>query len=150
MQVFVRAGRGDLKTLSKVAGVPATLAYIIAGAVAIVIAYGLLTAIARRRRDLAILKVMGFVRGQVRRAVAWQASALTFFSIAIAIPIGITVGRYGWRLFADQFGVVPDPVVPPYLLGMLIPLGLILANLIAIIPARAAARTKPALVLREE
>jgi ABC-type lipoprotein release transport system permease subunit len=53
-------------------------------------------------------------------------------------------------LFADQFGVVPDPVVPPYLLGMLIPLGLILANLIAIIPARAAARTKPALVLREE
>ena len=129
---------------------PTTLAYIIGAAAAIVIAYALLTAIARRRRDLAILKVIGFVRGQVRRAVAWQASALTVLSVAIAIPIGIILGRYGWRLFADQFGVVPDPAVPLYLMVALLPSALVLANLIAIIPGGAAARTKPALVLREE
>jgi putative ABC transport system permease protein len=150
MQVFLRSSRADLAALSKVAGMPTTLAYIIGAAAAIVIAYALLTAIARRRRDLAILKVIGFVRGQVRRAVAWQASALTVVSVAIAIPIGIILGRYGWRLFADQFGVVPDPAVPLYLIVTLIPFALVLANLIAIIPAGAAARTKPALVLREE
>ena len=68
----------------------------------------------------------------------------------IAIPIGIILGRYGWRLFADQFGVVPDPAVPLYLMVALLPSALVLANLIAIIPGGAAARTKPALVLREE
>jgi cell division protein FtsX len=150
MQVFLRSSRADLAALSKVAGMPTTLAYIIGAAAAIVIAYALLTAIARRRRDLAILKVIGFVRGQVRRAVAWQASALTVLSVGVAIPVGIILGRYGWRLFADQFGVVPEPAVPLYLTVALIPFALVLANLIAIIPAGAAARTKPALVLREE
>jgi ABC-type antimicrobial peptide transport system permease subunit len=150
MQVFLRSSRADLAALSKVAGVPTMLAYIIGAAAAIVIAYALLTAIARRRRDLAILKVIGFVRGQVRRAVAWQASALTALSVAVAIPAGIILGRYGWRLFADQFGVVPDPAVPLYLMVTLIPFALVLANLIAIFPGGAAARTKPALVLREE
>jgi len=150
VQVFLRSSRADLNALSKVAQLPTTLSYILGIAAAIVLAYALLTAISRRRRDLAILKVFGFVRGQVRRTVAWHASGLTFVAALVGLPVGIVLGRYGWSVFADQFGVVPEPAVPLLFLVSLVPAAVILANVIAVIPAQAAAATKPAIVLREE
>jgi len=150
MQVFLRSSRADLNALSKVAQLPATMSYILGVTAAIVLAYALLTAISRRRRDLAILKVFGFVRGQVRRTVAWHASVLTFIAAAIGLPVGIALGRYAWGFLADQFGVVPSPAVPLLFLAALIPAAVLLANVIAVVPARAAALTKPALVLRAE
>src|SRR5439155_20129368 len=55
-----------------------TLPYVLAGLLGLLalatIAHALVTSVRRRRRDLAILKTLGFVRSQVRGAVAWQAS----------------------------------------------------------------------------
>jgi hypothetical protein len=53
-------------------------------------------------------------------------------------------------LFANQIGVLPVPIVdlPPLLLA--IPVTLLLANLIALIPGRLAAATRPAAVFRAE
>jgi ABC-type lipoprotein release transport system permease subunit len=106
--------------------------------------------IRRRRRDLAILKTLGFDRGQVRAAVAWQATTLAGIGVIVGVPLGIVVGRVAWQLVADDLGVGDTTSVPVLRLVVVAALAIVLANLIAWFPARSAARTRPAIVLRSE
>ena len=85
------------------------------------LAHTLVTA-TRRRRDLAILKTLGFVRPQVRGTLAWQATTLAAVALLIGLPTGIAAGRWGWRIFAGQLGVLPDPEVPPLAIFIAVPL----------------------------
>jgi predicted lysophospholipase L1 biosynthesis ABC-type transport system permease subunit len=130
--------------------VPLALSGILALAAVMTLAHVLVSSVRRRRRDLAVLKTLGFVRRQVSATVAWQATTLTGISLLIGLPLGVAVGRWAWTLFANTIGVVPVPVVdlPPLLLA--IPVTLLLANLIALVPGRLAAATRPAAVLRSE
>ena len=59
------------------------------------------------------------------------------------MPLGLIAGRWAWILFAGQVAIVPAPVISPLTL-LAFPAVLLLANAIAAIPARAAARTQPA------
>src|SRR5439155_19114712 len=117
-------------------------------AAAAALAHVLVSAVRRRRRDLAILKTIGFARGQVQATVAWQATVFVAVALVLGIPLGIAAGRWWWALFAARMGIVPDPVVPLTVIGALVPAGLLIANLVAVIPARIAARTRPSVVLR--
>jgi predicted lysophospholipase L1 biosynthesis ABC-type transport system permease subunit len=110
----------------------------------------LVTSIRRRRRELAILKALGFERKQISRMVAWQATTIVALGALIGVPLGIAAGRWGWMIFAEDLGVVPDSMVPLVPMLILVPAALILANLIAAPPAAIAARTPPAAVLRTE
>lgn len=114
-----------------------------------IIAHTLLTSVRRRRRDLAILKTIGFTTRQVRATVAWQATALAGAGLIAGVPLGLLAGRWAWILFAGQIAIVPAPVISPLTL-LAVPAVLAAANAIAAIPARAAARTQPATVLRTE
>ena len=130
--------------------VPLALSGLLALAAIGTLVHVLVTSIRRRRRDLAILKTLGFVRRQISATVAWQASTLAGIALLIGLPLGVAVGRWGWTLFANSIGVLPVPVVdlPPLLL--IVPVALLLANLIALIPGRLAAATRPAAVFRAE
>ena len=130
--------------------IPLALSGLLALAAIGTLAHVLVTSIRRRRRDLAMLKTLGFVRRQVSATVAWQATTLASIALLIGLPLGVAVGRWGWTLFADAIGVLPVPVVdlPPLLLA--IPATLLLANLIALFPGRLAAATRPAAVFRAE
>jgi len=99
----------------------------------------LVSAVRRRRPDLAILKTVGFVEAQV----------LTLFALLVGIPLGVAAGRRSWSAFADDLGTVPEPVVP-LLVSLTVPLAVLVANAVAALPARAAARTRPAMILRSE
>jgi putative ABC transport system permease protein len=114
------------------------------------IAHLLLTSVRRRRRDFAVLRTLGFTRRQVRSAVSWQAGALTGAALGIGIPAGILCGRLAWRVFADQLGIPPAPVVPLETLGVLVLVALALALAIAAVPGESAARAQPAHILRSE
>ena len=144
------AGPLDLVNFGRVKNLPLILAGLLALLASATLVHALVTAITRRRRDLAILKTLGFVRRQVKASVAWQATTLAGVAIAIGVPIGIVLGRALWTVLANDIGVVPSPRsgLAPNLL--LIPLGIALANVIALIPARSASRTQPAVVLRTE
>lgn len=72
----------------------------------------LVTSIRGRRRDLAILKTLGFVRGQVARTVAWQATTLMAVALIFGVPFDVVAGRGAWTLLAHQLGVLPEPVIP--------------------------------------
>jgi hypothetical protein len=129
---------------------PALLvAGLVLGAIA-ALALTLVASVRQRRRDLALLKTIGFVRRQLAAAVAWQATTAAVVGIVIGIPLGIVVGRWLWDLFAEQINAVPYPTVSVASV-VLVALGtVLLANLVAALPARSAARTATAIMLRAE
>jgi predicted lysophospholipase L1 biosynthesis ABC-type transport system permease subunit len=139
----------EVRDLSGVTGMPLALALVLMLLASGIIAHTLLTSVRRRRRELAILKTLGFVARQVQSTVAWQATAIAGVSLIAGLPLGLLAGRWAWILLADQVAIVPAPVISPLLL-LAIPAVLVLANAIAAIPARSAARTQPAVVLRTE
>jgi ABC-type lipoprotein release transport system permease subunit len=129
---------------------PLVLSALVVAIAAGALAHTLLMSIRRRRRDLAVLKTLGFDRRQVLATVAWQATTFAALGLVVGIPVGIAAGRWTWNLVADELGVVPEPVTPVPLILLVIPAAVLLANLVAAVPARMAARTRPALVLRAE
>ncbi len=121
-------------------------------AVGAVVALGLTlgASVRRRRRDIALLKTLGFTRRQLAVAVAWQASVAAIVGIVLGVPVGIAFGRWLWDLFARAIYAVPSPTVPA-LEVVLVALGaLVVANLVAALPGQMAARTPTAVVLRAE
>jgi hypothetical protein len=139
-----------LAGLVHVKELPVLLALLLALAGAATLSHTLVTSIRRRRRDLAILKTLGFVRRQVSAAVAWQSTTVAVLALLLGIPVGIAAGRLVWTVFADSLGVVPEPVVALGGTLLLVPAVLIVSNLIAALPARSAGRTRPAIELRSE
>jgi hypothetical protein len=139
----------EVRNLRQVDGLPLALALLL-GLLAIgTVAHTLVTSVRRRRQDLAILKVVGFVRGQVRAAVAWQATAIALAGLLVGLPLGAAAGRWAWLAFAGQFGIRPVPVLSPLVL-LAAPAVLLLANAAAALPGRSAAATRPAVTLRAE
>jgi ABC-type lipoprotein release transport system permease subunit len=120
-----------------------------AGAVA-ALGLTLVASVRRRRRDFALLKTLGFTRRQIAAAVAWQSTVIAAAGLVIGVPLGIAAGRWLWLLFARQLSAVPDPVIPAVSIALAALAAVILANLVAAIPGRSAARTRAALVLRSE
>jgi predicted lysophospholipase L1 biosynthesis ABC-type transport system permease subunit len=114
------------------------------------LAHTLVSSTRSRRHDLAILKTLGFVRRQVRHAIAWQATMIAAIALLIGLPTGVAAGRWAWRVFAAQLGVLPEPAAPLITILIAIPAALALANLVAAAPGRAAARAQPATILRSE
>ena len=129
---------------------PALVAALLAATAAGALAHALVTSVRRRRRELAILKTLGFVRSQVMAAVAWQATMIAALALLVGLPLGVAFGRFLWNVFAEELGVVPEAVVPAWPILLLVPATLLLANLVAAIPGRMAAHTRPALALRAE
>jgi hypothetical protein len=131
-----------------------TMPVILAGGVAAgtVAALGLtlVASVRRRRRDFALLKTLGFTRRQLAAAVAWQSTVIAAAGLVIGVPLGIAAGRWLWLLFARELSAVPDPVVPAASIALAALAALILANVVAALPGRHAARTPAALLLRAE
>ena len=126
------------------------LAGVLGGLAVATVGHTLVTTIRRRRRDLAVLKTMGFQRRQVSAAVAWQATTFAAAAALIGLPVGVALGRVAWLALADQLGIVPDvatPVVGVVLVG---PAMVLIANLIALVPGWLAGRIPPAVALRAE
>jgi hypothetical protein len=140
----------DVVDFGQVRDLPQLLAGLLAAVATLTLAHLLVTAVRRRRRDLAVLKTLGFVPRQVSAAVAWQATALSVLALLVGIPVGIAAGRLIWSVVANSIGVVVEPSVPWVWVGVVVPATLLIANLVAAGPAAAAARVAPSTVLRSE
>jgi len=149
-QIILPQRPTDLVNFGQVQNLPLLLAGLVAVLAAATLAHTLVTSIRRRRRDLAILKMLGFVPAQVRWAVTWQATTFVSAALLIGLPVGIAVGRVIWTVFAHQLGTPAEPVTPSLRLLLTIPAAVVLANLIAVIPAVMAGRMTPAPALRAE
>jgi len=141
---------GDIKNYAAIRDTPLTLAAVLGVLAVGTLAHVLLTGVRRRRRDLAVLKTLGFTRGEVLRTVSWEASALAAAALLAGIPLGVIAGRVAWALFADATGIASQATVNVPLVLLAIPATLLLANGIAAWPGWTAARLRPATVLRAE
>jgi hypothetical protein len=112
------------------------------------LAHLLVVSVARRRREIGLLKVLGFVNRQVAAAVSWQATTLALIGIVVGVPLGVVAGQAVWNAFANNMGAVPVSVVPTWLVVTLAVGVLVVANLLAIGPALVATRSKPARLLQ--
>jgi ABC-type antimicrobial peptide transport system permease subunit len=86
----------------------------------------------------------------VALCVTWQTTTVALIGIAIGVPLGIAAGRAIWSAFADFLGVATPPVITVWLIVALAAATLFVANLLAVIPALVAARSRPASLLRTE
>ncbi len=114
------------------------------------LALTLMASVRRRRRDLALLKALGFTRRQLASTIAWQSTIAMLIGVAIGIPVGIAAGRSLWDLFAGEIHAVPAPSVPTSSVALIVVGSLVLANLVAWVPGVVAARTRTADLLRAE
>jgi hypothetical protein len=130
-------------------GTPAVLAGVLAVLGLGVLAQFTVASARRRRRDYAILKVLGLRRGQLRSVALWQASAVTAAAVVIGVPLGIAAGRWAWQAFATQAGLSGDAVTPLTVLW-LIPAVLAAAALVALPAARRVAALPAMVTLRTE
>jgi hypothetical protein len=140
----------EVSDLGRVHGAPAVIGAGLGLAAAAALAHLLLTSVRRRRRDLALFKTLGFTRMQVQAAIFWQATTIAAIGVLIGLPLGLALGRFGWNLYADNLGVASEPIVPVGLSALLLPAAIVLANVVAAVPAWRAAATRPAVVLRVE
>jgi ABC-type lipoprotein release transport system permease subunit len=110
----------------------------------------LLASVRRRRRDLALLKTLGFTRGQLASTVTWQSTVAVAIGLVVGIPLGVYLGRALWIQFAHEIHAVPTPTISVLALLAVAAGGLVLAVVVALVPARVAARTPAAVLLRAD
>ncbi len=139
----------DIENIGQVDRFPAAVAGLLAAVALGSLANTLVSAIRRRRREFALLKTFGFVGRQVRATVLVQATTLVVIGLVGGVPLGIVLGRWTWHVLAGQIGVVPVPVTPVSELLLLVPAALALGVIVAVLPARSAARTPVADSLKD-
>ena len=140
----------DLVNFGRVQDLPFLLGMALGLLALVTIVHLLLTAVRRRRRDFAILRVIGLTRGQVRATVGWQAATLACAALAIGIPAGVLLGRAAWRVFTGQLGILPVVAVPWQALAVMAAIAMAAAVAAAAVPGESAARSAPATILRSE
>jgi ABC-type lipoprotein release transport system permease subunit len=130
--------------------IPAILGTALAAGAVVALGLTLVASVRRRRRDLALLKTLGFTQLQLAATVAWQSTVAVGIGTVVGVPVGIVVGRTLWDLFAHNIHAVPAPSVPVLSIVLIALSAIVLANIVAAIPGRIAARTPTALILRAE
>ena len=128
---------------------PSVLAALLGVGAVAALTLSLAAFVRRGRRDLAVLKVIGFTRRQVGRVVQAQGLALVLVGGAIGVPVGVAAGRWLWRIYAEGLYVEPQSRVPVLAL-VATAAGAVVLTLLAAAGPSAASRRTPASVLRTE
>jgi ABC-type lipoprotein release transport system permease subunit len=140
----------DLVNFGQLQDLPVLLGLALGLLALLTITHLLLTSVRRRRRDLAVLRALGFTGGQVRATVSWMAVTLAAIALAVGIPVGLLCGSQAWRFFAGQLGISDVTRAPVLSFVLLAVAGLALAVAIALVPGISAGRIRPADALRAE
>jgi hypothetical protein len=140
----------DAVNLKSVDRLPVALAALVVLLGVATVGNTLVTSVRRHRRDLAMLKTLGFVRRQVAATVAWQSTSFALVAVVVGLPIGVAAGRWAWSLVASGIGSVSPATVPAMAVAIVIPATILVANAIAAAPGWSAARVAPAVILRSE
>jgi hypothetical protein len=140
----------ELVNLRNVQRLPGLLAAFLALLAIAALTYVLVAISRARARDFAVLRALGFTRGQSRLVVGAQSTAITLVGLVLGIPIGVILGRVAWRLISERVPLQEVAPVAGIALVLIVPLALVGANLLAAWPARRVARLRVAEVLRAE
>jgi hypothetical protein len=140
----------EIVNYRSIGATPALLASGLALGAVVALGLALVASVRRRRRDLALLKTLGFTKNGLAFTLVCQASVIACIAAAVGLPLGIAFGRELWTLFAESINAVPEPSVPVFWVAVVGVGALVFANVVAALPGRLAARTPAAAVLRAE
>jgi ABC-type lipoprotein release transport system permease subunit len=138
------------RDMSSVRRLPVALALFLAILAAGVSIHALANTVQRRRRDLAVLRALGFTPGQVRGIVVSQATTIGIIGVVVGVPLGLVVGRTGWRWVARSVPFLYRAPFAAVAVIAVIPAALAIVNVLAAVPARTAGRVRTAEVLRAQ
>jgi len=147
---FETADRHSVSGLGRIRLVPVLLLIGLLALVAAAIAHVLLVSITDHRRDVAVLRAIGFTRPQSWSSVTIHAAVVTVAACAVGVPLGVIIGRAAWSRIAASLYVVARPMAPVEMLGVICIALLAVAIAASLVPASRAVRLKPARVLRAD
>ncbi|MBC7590321.1 MAG: ABC transporter permease [Salinibacterium sp.] len=104
----------------------------------------------QRTRELGLLRALGFTARQVKAMIRAESAQLVIASILVGFVLGI---GYGWAGAQSMLGSITGspgvilPVVPLWLLGVVVVVAAVLTVVASIVPARRATRIAPVVAL---
>jgi hypothetical protein len=140
----------DVRNLLELGGLPDALGLFLAAVAAVALAHTIIVNTRRRARDLAVLRAIGFTTRQVARTVTVLAVSACAAGVVVGAPLGLLIGRLVWWSVAHTTGLATDPAYAWWSVLSLVPAAFGISVLVAWLPARRAARRKPASLLRSE
>jgi putative ABC transport system permease protein len=140
----------DVRHLDRVGNLPLALAGVISLLGLGSMAHALLLVARSNRRSIALLRAIGASRRLLRRAVVAQTTMICVGALLLGLPLGWIVGRLLWGAFADSLGVVPEAVPPSLTIAAATGALVVVAHLVALIPAARAARAPAAAALQAD
>ncbi len=140
----------EVANFGRVAWLPGVLTAVVAVLAGALVVHLLVETIRLRRRELALLKALGFGPREVRATVAWQAGTTVAVAVAPGLVVGVVVGRWLWTRYADSLGVAPEPVIPWLWVGVVVLGAFVLAQAVATPLGLAAGRVRAAVALRTD
>jgi ABC-type lipoprotein release transport system permease subunit len=136
--------------LAQFGRLPGILAGLLALIALLTLTYLLTSALGRRRRDLTVLRCLGLTQRETGTTMAWMSCITTAVALIAGIPLGVALGALAWQVVAARLSLDTGIVQPPLLIAGFIATSMLAALVVSMLPARAAARYRPATELRIE
>lgn len=140
----------EIDNLRQLGRLPSLVAALVGAIAVLALANALVVLVRRRRRDLALLRTVGFTRRQTATAVVWMAVAIVVTGVVVGVPVGVAVGSTLWQLTAEGAFVTTDPLILWWGIVGVTGAALAVGLGAALLPARHAAASAPAQLLRTE
>jgi putative ABC transport system permease protein len=141
---------GAVRNLQQIARLPLALVLFFAIFGAAALAQSVYLTARERRRDLAVLRGLGFRRRQVVTVLVGAGVSVAAVALVIGVPLGILAGRLGWNAVARSLYVAPAVAIPGAAIAAAALGVLVVAFLAALPPAGLVLRRSPGSTLRTE
>ncbi|CAN5652024.1 hypothetical protein BH18ACT2_BH18ACT2_12770 [soil metagenome] len=109
-----------------------------------------MTALRRRRRDLAIARALGLTARGAAAALTWQAGLTAVLGAAAGVVGGAIVGPWLWQIIADDLGVIVEARLPVLTVVIAAAGTMVIAAALSLLPRWRAAHLSAAEGLRAE
>ncbi|MBF4514080.1 ABC transporter permease [Plantibacter sp. VKM Ac-2885] len=159
-QSIVRAATIDpdyYSGIDEIVGQVVAVFSVLIGFSALIAAAGMVNSLSlsviQRKRELGLLRALGFSAGQIRRMILVEAAQLTIAAVAVGLALGVF---YGWAgaqsMLASQKGMsgLVVPAMPWGILGVIVVLAAALTAVAALGPSQRATRVSPVSALASE
>lgn len=140
----------EVEQMVAIEHLPRLIAVILAVLAAIALVHSTVATVRWHRRDLGVLRAIGFTARQLRTAIAVQMGVISLVGVVFGAVGGVIVGRVVWRLTVDRVSVPFAPVVPGVEVALVVLLTLAIAQLAAIPSRRVVTRLRVGRVLTTE
>ncbi|MCU1398568.1 MAG: hypothetical protein JWN62_1677 [Acidimicrobiales bacterium] len=148
--VVLPGRQDDLRNLDHVASSPWIVAWLIVALALAAVGHALVTSVRRRRRELAVLRSLGFTSTQVIGSIVCRSMLVAITAVAIGVPIGIVAGRGSWGLLVRDVGLASGPALPGRWIAAAVVGVLVIVPAMSLWPGFRAARTPLVEALRAE